>query len=68
MELYANEGADCTNCAYQGGKDIKQCKICARKDGRLGWDPAPGVQTQVVDCYMPYKRGNKNTKIRKVIN
>lgn len=37
-----NIGATCDTCAKQGQK--KGCKPCLTRNGRPGWEPAPGVQ------------------------
>lgn len=60
-----NEGATCDTCAHKGGKSMKQCRKCYNRDGRPGWDPAPGVQTKIAHAY-EYST-NREYLIRQVV-
>ena len=48
-----NFGANCKNCRFEGGHNSKQCRKCATKDGRPGWEPAPGIKVRYGETYSP---------------
>jgi hypothetical protein len=60
-----NEGANCSNCVHQDTRPKKQCRQCVTRDGRPGWDPAPGVKTRLIEVYETLTR--RRYLVRKVV-
>lgn len=59
-----NEGVDCQSCARQGM--LNYCRPCSKKPGRQMWEPADGVQVEIIDSWGTHPNQLYPDKIRRI--